>query len=404
MRAGRSRIVACKQAFRTTECHAVNCEAIRRALDAETALRGFTVMPELQADPPQRAVLQSLWVKPGRHFYLCYRLELRSGASTLASLRLYGDGLSLHVFPDDYRLPALRRCFDLAGVSSALPEGMRLLHCETVSYRPGVRCLLRYGNEDGRVFYAKHSVEREAGRLFRLQQLIYESVRSDHFSVAAPLYYVSDPALTLFAEASGRSFYRSLTQDSAEAGGGTVAAALAAISAAICAFHSTRGVELSSFYTSDDETVLIQGWHRFAASIFPEFAQRYTDALRLLLRLKPQPVLAANVIHRDCYDKQFLLDTGRVAILDLDTVCHGERELDLGNFCAHLLLRRLQGGGPVADRGYEDSFLNRYPGSFDDTRVRWYRRSSLLRLAFNYSLRPQWRHLVPHLLEECLQP
>ena len=90
--------------------------------------------------------------------------------------------------------------------------------------------------------------------------------------------------------------------------------------------------------------------------------------------------------------------------LDLDTVCQGDGEIDVGNFCAHLVLRALQAGSSTeaAERLGEmlvASYRTARPAA-DPRRVAWYRASALLRLACVYALRPWWHGLAPALIDE----
>ena len=103
--------------------------------------------------------------------------------------------------------------------------------------------------------------------------------------------------------------------------------------------------------------------------------------------------------HRDFYDKQLLVDGHEGGLLDLETASRAEAELDVANFLAHLELRLLQGHqldiGDLSERfvegyGGRDRGLNR-------DRLRWYRASTLLRLACVYFFRAGSRELSSRL-------
>jgi aminoglycoside phosphotransferase (APT) family kinase protein len=115
----------------------------------------------------------------------------------------------------------------------------------------------------------------------------------------------------------------------------------------------------------------------------------------------------ASLVHRDFYDKQILVAPAGIGLLDLDTTCLGDGEIDVANFCAHLRLRSLQwhdsaeAWAPFAAR-----FVAVYRACrprTDMRRVRWYLASALLRLACLYALRPSWHALAPRLVEESRQ-
>lgn len=107
--------------------------------------------------------------------------------------------------------------------------------------------------------------------------------------------------------------------------------------------------------------------------------------------------------HRDLHDGQLLLASGRVVLLDLDTLVAGEPELDAGNLLAHHELRRLQdlaGARAVPREDVLDAVRRTGPedrGAAD--RLRWYEAASLLRLALLYRLRPRWSPLCDRLTE-----
>ncbi|MGH8004074.1 MAG: phosphotransferase family protein [Limisphaerales bacterium] len=113
-------------------------------------------------------------------------------------------------------------------------------------------------------------------------------------------------------------------------------------------------------------------------------------------------------VHRDFYDKQLLVGSNRVTLLDTDTLALGDPALDVGNFLAHLILRGKQHSLPEKDiQQARMSFLEAYGAGQSPTgsekfqkRAAWWEAATLLRLACFYSLRPRWKELAPSLLEE----
>jgi Ser/Thr protein kinase RdoA (MazF antagonist) len=105
----------------------------------------------------------------------------------------------------------------------------------------------------------------------------------------------------------------------------------------------------------------------------------------------------ARLVHRDFYDKQVLYTAGRTTLLDLDNLASGDPAQDVGNFLAHLELRRLQHSElePGLARA-ADAFLDAYGNVDPDFRERvgWWQAATLLRLAGLYALRPRWHHLT----------
>lgn len=155
-------------------------------------------------------------------------------------------------------------------------------------------------------------------------------------------------------------------------------------------------------HTLDDELATAARWARFAGAASPALRARLDDALRALrevaAKLADGPLVPS---HRDFYDKQILLDGERCVLLDLDMACLAERELDLGNFLAHLHLRELQGRFDGAGLlGIE--FTRAYwaaGGVIEAERLEFYVACAHLRLACVYLVRPQWTGLAGRLLD-----
>lgn len=107
-------------------------------------------------------------------------------------------------------------------------------------------------------------------------------------------------------------------------------------------------------------------------------------------------------IHRDLHDKQIMWDpTAGPGLLDVDTACRGERELDLGNLSAHARWRTHQG---IWATSHAEAVLREIArvasaGGLDNDRVRAYERASLVRLVCVYAFRPQWSSRTGVLLD-----
>ncbi|NNE09497.1 MAG: aminoglycoside phosphotransferase family protein [Gemmatimonadetes bacterium] len=97
-------------------------------------------------------------------------------------------------------------------------------------------------------------------------------------------------------------------------------------------------------------------------------------------------------LHRDFYDKQVLLDDVYPGLIDWDCAAIGPRCVDVGNFLAHVTLRRLQGRvSPANARLGRDAFLSGYESSarsLDAGDLAYFENLALLRLACVYAERP----------------
>lgn len=390
-------------------------------------------MPAMRSRRWRVAELLAVWIKPGRHFNACYRLvtedaPIRSAIASafvleparatrvLAKAGAHGPGIQdpmdcahcrsavvrpgllTQVFPDDYRLPTLSGCLDAGRVERAVNAPVALVDCAPSGYRPGMRCQIRYRGVDGWTMYGKVAVERAPGGVFDLHRRVHAAVGRGRcrLSVPQPMAYVPALHLTVVAGAPGESLYDTL---------GAAAAPRAEIAAAAQALGDLHQLDVDAgqrIHGPSDELDLVGGWVDLVSELYPELRSPLRAAAASLARAVPPPAPPRALVHRDFHDKQVLLSPSAVTVLDLDTACRGEPELDLGNCAAHFWLRGAQRRQAERYAGFEERFLRAYPRRIAADRVRWYRRSSALRLACVYALRPRWHYLSPALIAESL--
>lgn len=406
-------------------------ETTRLLLDAPAMTRLLGRVPALRGRNISSGQLVALWVKPGRHFNTCYRLSVpgADAATVLASayvlepsraaqvvsdigphtadsrplgtcahcstLRVQPD-LLLQLFPLDYRLPTLPTCLDARRIGETLDDALPFTGCEPIGYRPGMRCQIRYRTAAGTNVYGKTAVERAPAQAFNLHHRVHAALLRTprQFQVPRPLRHIPELHLTLIAEAPGESLHdalrirRSLDAD------------IRALAAALAEFHHLGIDGVERVYTSQDEIELIDGWVSLIAELFPDLSAALHRCRNELARTQPDTAGTKAFVHRDFYDKQVLLSAHGLTLLDMDTACNGDAEIDLGNFCAQLRLRGLQFDLQAKCADLERIFLAAYPGGVAAEKITWYRRSSLLRLACGYALRPSWHHLAPALLAQ----
>lgn len=395
----------------------------RRLLEPSLLPLPWTAIEALRQRPPRSVRFESLWVKPGRHFNVSYRLTDERGDTALASAFLLdegraaqvverarrrgeargsvlartahvGGGILLQLFPCDYRLPTLAQCLDTSRVSSAV--GMALAAAAPSGYRPGMRCQIRYEEAGGGAVFGKVAVEASEGGLSQRQAAIFAAARRrGDFHVPEPLAYAADLHLSLVRSAGGDSLHHLLSI-------GEIGTPWREIGASLSAFHR-QDTPATRIYGPGDELELLGGWVALVAALYPPLAPVLNAAGERLRRTAPAASPGSAFVHRDFYDKQVLRTAEGWTFLDLDTACRGDAEIDLGNFCAHLVLRGLQWSRGDAHGALEAAFVDAYPGAIDRLRFDWYRRAALLRLACGYALRPHWRHLAPPLAKEALR-
>ncbi|MFQ5353173.1 MAG: hypothetical protein ACE5D3_08895 [Candidatus Binatia bacterium] len=375
--------------------------------------------------------LAGTWIKPGRYFNAHYRLVDEAGevvdlsafvvnekraAQIAKTARAHGDhsdrrqvcakcrthraapDIVLQVFPVDYRLPTLPDCLSLDRVNDCATGSAGFAGREVVAYRPGMRCQIRYRDQDGRSTFGKVAVEKDTpGTVFDLQRDVYAALSSDErrFVVPRPLEYVAELRLGLVEGLAGESYFDIIRR------GQRVDSETACVADALYDFHRVDIASAQRHYRVDDELDLVDTWVKLVSGVYPELAEGLGGLHAAVCASRPQTRGPRAVFHRDFYDKQVLLSCPRPALLDMDTTCRGDSELDLGNFAAHLWLRGLQWDQAERYRELEGLFLDAYEGDVDAGRLRWYRKATLLRLACVYALRPAWKHLTEAVVDEA---
>lgn len=404
----------------------VDAAALRVLVDPDAVLRHLGRMPCLQNRDLGPARARAFWTKPGRYFNACYGVRVSGEqADIVASGFALGSpleavparwrthecggvagapcgacstfadeaGLLWQLFPFDYRLPVLRDCLDAARVGAQLGEAV-VTRCDPVGYRPGMRCQIRYQLGDKRVAFGKVAVERAPGDAFRRHARITRQLADSGAKLRLPpaLAYVEDLGLSLIAAADGESLHECLRQRRGDA------LDIERIAVALAQLHDLDLEGIERVHRPENELELLADWITLVGALFPDLDAPLRRRQSDLISTRPADTAGGALIHRDFYDKQILLSGSEVVLLDMDTACRGDAEIDLGNFCAHLELRALQfsASGAFTDLGHV--LLNAYPLEADLERVSWYRAAALLRLACVYALRPHWRHLAPSLI------
>ena len=402
--------------------------------DPEAMRRAVALVPVFATRRARLSALalDRLWVKPGRHCHAAYRVTLDRGGDaveTLASATLLrdpsrgpallraaravpavrapwtaGDASVLvdspcalvQLFPWDHRLPTLARAVDPTDVGGAL--GIPVRTAAPVGYWPGVRCQIRYETNEGTLFgkvFPDASGEDVGRRLAGLatalegaSELVVPRVRA----WIAPLeLLVTTP---LAGDALGECLRR-----------GTSGEVIGRVAAALARLHATALPDVSRRFAPTDDLAIVQQWVAFAGAVFPELEADLRNALARLEQARPVRDRPPTLVHRDFYDRQVLIGGTHVGLLDLDTLCQGDPEIDVANFCAHLVLRGLQWyDEPRTFDALATGFTAAYRAcrpDLEEARVAWYRASASLRLACVYGMRPWWTALVPSLIREC---
>jgi len=411
---------------------------IRILLDADAMHRHLRAIPVFAQGLARLGSVsfERVWAKPGRHFHVSYRVCMEAEGArveTLASAALLPDdavpsavlaaaaGLRspersprrwsagqssavldapralVQLFPWDLRLPTL--AFALDPVSIEAGAGLPPTRgCTLAGYWPGMRCNVRY--ESGRepsVLYGKVFPAGTVTAAAATQAAVARAVEGAD-GLAVPRVYAHVPELNLLLTEpmDGTPLHGRLRERQD---------VLARVAAALAAFQALRVPGIERRFGPEDDLAVVRPWVSLVGGVFPDLAVKLEGCLSALREGAPgNDPGRASLVHRDFYDKQILVTPARIGLLDLDTVCLGDPEIDVANFCAHLRLRSLQKYSSCASAvPLAAVFLAAYTACqprTDVSRVRWYLASTLLRLACLYALRPAWRTLAPRLLDE----
>ncbi|MBM6589468.1 phosphotransferase [Brevibacterium sp. RIT 803] len=184
---------------------------------------------------------------------------------------------------------------------------------------------------------------------------------------------------------------------------------------ALDAWALAAGEAVSSMpvHSAASEVQVLEEWrdraYEFLGSQLPEIDSLIEDVRADLLDSRAASAGEENAgernwgpIHRDLHDKQIMWDpVAGPGLLDVDTACLGERELDLGNLRAHARWRTQQGIWTPDDAEAVVQEISRVTSAsgLGPRRVRTYERSALVRLACVYAFRPRWSSLTGVLLD-----
>jgi len=317
-------------------------------------------------------------------------------------------------FPGDPELSGLAEAVEPTSAASRLARvGVPVLPtsrfgARALAYRPLRRCVVRYDLLDregspsgwigkcyraGRdlVVHAVHERLQAAG--------IGELVPDRGFTVARPEAAVPDWNMLLSRASSGRPFIEMLTRPSAVDAARTIGLAIGAL--------QTAPVEWPSNHDARDELRVLSRWSDVAGRAVRGLTPRLNRLREDLARIAP-PTPSRRLVpaHRDLYDKQVLFGARDATLIDLDTACMAEPELDVANFVAHLALRRLQlrlrtaRDEAVLRAALIDGYAERVAAP-EPTKLGFYEVCSLARLSCVYAFRPRWPGLSEALIDRA---
>lgn len=298
-------------------------------------------------------------------------------------------------------IPILERCLPL--------NGEKVSGCEVkvLRHRLGKRCIFRVhfnssesvtGKKTGHSIIGKVYPNRgdRGERVFSVMRGLWENGFSDRsvdgIRIPKPLLYLPDIQMLLMEDVPG-SYWDSLNLQGIEPSIGAAGKTLAKL-------HRSS-FKVPGRHTVDDEMELLRDhWIIITSQVYPELKASLENALsKVRNALEKCRSFVPQLVHRDYYEKQVLVNGPQSILIDFDTLCLSDPAIDVGNFLAHIKLAGLQNPGNV--QLLEEVFLSSYNTKISrefSSRIEAYTSSSLLRLACLYSLWPKWRHLVKPLI------
>ncbi|MEZ5659918.1 MAG: phosphotransferase [Burkholderiaceae bacterium] len=286
--------------------------------------------------------------------------------AALPGLRLLHDA--------DFRRHWLRLALGPAWAGSDVTVGL-------CAHRLGKRAVLRFerGTDAGREcrFARLAPVTHEGPRnSFDLHTRIHAALTRDARQKALQ---VPDPIM--FDEAMGVALYGALPGRMA---GDADLAAPARVDAAMCALNTLSNLSdvAAPVRASRAELDLLADWQerldRFKPGLAASFGRQVGRLRTDFERLAPQPDAPC---HRDLHEGQIMVTTDGTGLLDFDTFCLSDPDIDAGNLLAHLRWReRLCADG---DLRASTQLVHRLVQSFGPSRagrIAFWSRVSMLRI------------------------
>ena len=311
-----------------------------------------------------------------------------------------GASIILSVFPNDVRLPVLRRMTSEAGRQDLL----RRLLPRRDDLWSSPTALLRYKPERRFVVGLGEGASMRAVLKF-YDASSFAPQKTAHFHsgdisrIAQPLAASKRHRMLAFEWLPGRRL-REEFQD-----GRATADDVARVGAALAELHA-HPVRPGGLPQLDAETLARRclAMAHFVGFIHPSSAGRAAVLARRIAERLRTGGYECRPIHGDFYDTQVLLSGDKVSILDLDEAVLGDPAADLGNFLAHRCAHRVLRSTLPADV-IQEALLSGYQeraGAIDSARVALHTAITLLRISPHgfRGREPNWPTRIESLLQQ----
>lgn len=293
---------------------------------------------------------QSVNYVPTKRCTATYLLSQEAAAwQTIGVVEVLPDRVEHRLFTDDPRLANLATAMDTRTLSTqyaAEYAGLGQIDGVTpVRYKPGSRCTLRYQthSESGAGFCFGKLLAQDSAEIAQAVDDLFRASQTTPAlpSVAQPLAYWPELQMVVQAAVSGQELH-DLAFDAQK----DVALRLNLLHAAgraSAALHRSEIVVPGAQKTLVGDLALLEEHKPALRQINPPLANRFDETLGLLHeRSQEQEELTAVVSHGALRTDQFMVEGGRLVLIDLDSLCWSSPARDLGNFLAYLSWKSLR--------------------------------------------------------------
>jgi tRNA A-37 threonylcarbamoyl transferase component Bud32 len=327
----------------------------------------------------------------------------------------------LYFFPNDGKIEGLKNYSDPKKLQRLLyehydkyPENIwrisdRQMKLKIERYKPERRVVARcktkaYNRRDGDKvklrFYIRNYADDRGEISYKIQsELSRYDPKMDYFAVPYPIAYIPERKMFIMEEAPGELLSETLLKQEAKGW-------ISRVTNAVAAFHQCKisGIPVKSyvnFIMEAKSTVEMIG------SILPDCKTDAGEVWEYLSdEIDQEGLNQGNLVHGDLYYGQIILDKNTVYLIDFDRTHLGDNIYDLGNFCAHLQLLKLQNLIDDYDN-LRNRFLHDYQNAtacpLNQNRMKFWTIFSLFQLAVGpfRRLETGWPDKVRKILERC---
>ena len=342
--------------------------------------------------------LQDVKYRPSHRCVTTYEIMIgkADGTSerTIGVLDFTPDGVLPRIFTADERLPWLSTATDMNEMQRRFSElqgygeQLKLLEIFPVRYKPGLHCVIRYtvqtpsGKE---MFYGKSF----SGNAERLMNTVIDLHHSSQENPDMPL--ISSPVtvwpeMEMILQAAvldGIEFTHFIYDQKYDES--VRESWMVKAGRALGVFHnnSTAPSETKTVY---DDLRELHEYTLIIGKVRPDLATKYEEVIQQIITKvdhfkEPKSVASHGAMRTD----QFILQGGRLAMIDLDSYCWANPARDLGNFLAYMCWKAIR--QPEHAQFIERAgraFLEGYLSVQQDIDEKWlsvYQAASLLKIA-----------------------